>query len=373
MAAAFALLDGYVAEGVVPGAAAVVIYRGQVVGEHYTGLAGARDGRPVEAGTIFALASLTKPVTATTLLVLVERGLCSLDEPVERFIPELREVAGGGAVRVRHLLTHTSGLPGYVPEDGALRAAQAPLGAFLAAALRCAPSFPAGSALRYSNPGVHLQAALIERLSGQGYHAAVRDLVLAPLALRDSFIPLPEEQRARVAHVADPGYPGTPHEQFNSPYFRGLGIPWGGLYATARDVSRFLGYFLAAWPDGDAAADAPDGPLSRTTRRAMTSIAVAVPPAPPHPADDLNAQEWPLVEWGLGWEVKGGKRPHRTGELTSARTFTHAGASGTMMWADPASGLACVLLANRALASGWAAAPARQARFSNAVAAALRV
>src|SRR5262249_45381967 len=107
-------------------------------------------------------------------------------------------------------------------------------------------------------------------------------------------------------------------------------------------------------------------------RREMTSIAVAVPPAPVHPTDDFNAQYLLLVEWGLGWEVKGGKRPHRTGELTSARTFTHEGASGTMMWADPASGLACLLLANGALASGWAAAPARQARFSNAVAAALR-
>jgi CubicO group peptidase (beta-lactamase class C family) len=231
--------------------------------------------------------------------------------------------------------------------------------------------FTPGSALRYSNAGVHLVAAVIEALSGLSYHEAVERLVLRPLGLRDSFMPLPENEWPRTALVADPSYPGTAHEQFNSPYHRRLGIPWGGLYTTARDVSRFVTYFLDAWLPG--AVGAPEGPLSRLTRRAMTSVQAAVPPAPAHPHDDLNAQGWAVVEWGLGWEVKGAKRPHRTGELTSPRTFTHAGAAGAMMWADPDTGLGCVLLANRALASGWAAAPARQARFSNAVAAALGI
>jgi CubicO group peptidase (beta-lactamase class C family) len=103
----------------------------------------------------------------------------------------------------------------------------------------------------------------------------------------------------------------------------------------------------------------------------MTSVQAAVPPAPPHPDDDWSVQERAVVEWGLGWEIKGATRGHHTGDLTSARTFSHLGASGTMMWADPDAELGCVLLTNRALSSGWAAAPARHARFSNAVAAAL--
>src|SRR5207244_2336091 len=203
-----------------PGAAAVVTYRGSVVDAHYTGLADPAEQRPVQDDTLFCLASLTKPVTAAATLALVERGLCSLDEPIGRFVPETRTIAGGERVTVRHLLTHTSGLPGFAPDDAALRAAQAPLSAFFAAYLRCPLGFTPGAAFRYSNAGVHLQAALIAHLTGQDYHEAVADLVLRPLGMHDSFLPVPAAQWPRVATVADPKYAGTPYEQFNSPYHR---------------------------------------------------------------------------------------------------------------------------------------------------------
>jgi len=373
VAGAFALLDSYVTEGVLPGAAAVVGYQGRIIGEHYTGLADQVTRRPIAADTLFAVASLTKPLTATALMALVERGLCSLDEPAGQIAPELSGLSAG--VTVRHLLTHTAGLPGFAPENEALRTARAPLPALLEAFLRCAGGFAPGTAFRYSNAGVAAQAALIARLSGVGYHEAVAALALRPLGLEDSYLPVDRAHWPRIAHVADAAYAGLPHESFNSPYFRTLGLPWGGLYATARDIHRFLTSFLTAWLPDDQRTEgttASDGPLSAAARREMTMAQVTVPPAPAHPDDDLDAQGWLPVEWGLGWEIKGAKRPHRTGELTSARTFTHAGASGALMWADPTSGLSCVLLANRALASGWAMAPARHARFSNAVAAAVR-
>lgn len=373
VAGAFVLLDGYVTDDVLPGAAAIVGYQGRIIGEHYTGLADAVARHPITADTLFAVASLTKPLTATALMALVERGLCSLDEPVGQIAPEFAALSRG--VTVRHLLTHTSGLPGFAPRNEALRAAQAPLPTLLEAFLRCSPGYAPGTAFRYSNAGVAAQAALIARLSGVGYHEAVAALALRPLGMHDSFLPVARAHWSRIAQVADAAYAGLPHESFNSPYFRSLGLPWGGLYATARDIHRFLTYFLAAWPADDDQAETAterEGPLSPATRRAMTVAQVAVPPASPHPDDDLDARAWPLVEWGLGWEIKGAKRPHRTGELTSPRTFTHAGAAGALMWADPASGLSCVLLTNRALASGWATVPARHARFSNAVAAAVR-
>lgn len=369
---AFAVLDGFVAEGTIPGAAAVVTQDGRVVGAHYVGLADPSTRRPVREDTLFCVASLTKPVTAAALLAVVERGLCGLDDPVGHIVPETHTIAGSERITVRHLLTHTSGLPGFAPGDAALRAAHAPLDAFFAAALRCPLGFRPGSAFRYSNVGVHLQAAVIARLTGQDYHTAVSNLVLRPLALRDSFIPIPPDQWPRVAVVADPAFAGTPYEQFNAPYHRTLGIPWGGLYATAADVSRFLTYILSAWlpwlPPA-AALPAVESPLSRSTRRAMTSAQTAVPPASPHPDDDLNVQDRAIVEWGFGWEVKGATPRHYMGQGTPSRTFGHLGASGAMMWASPSAGLGCVLLTNRALRSGWASSPARQARFSDAVAA----
>ncbi len=369
LAPAFALLDGFVAEGAIPGAAAVVTYQGRVVGTHYTGVADPATGRPVQDDTLFCVASLTKPVTAATLLALVEQGRCGLDDPLVQIVPAARTIAGSERITLRHLLTHTSGLPGFAPDDAALRAAHAPLNAFFSAYLRCPVGFTPGTAFRYSNAGVHLQAAAIAHLSGQDYHSAVAHLLLQPLALHDSFIPVPPDQWPRVAVVADPAFAGTPHEQFNSPYHRALGIPWGGLYAAAADISRFLTYMLAAWLPVVEPLSAMDGPLRLTTRRTMTSVQAAVPPATPHPDDDLNVQERTVVEWGLGWEMKGATQGHYTGGRTSPRTFSHLGASGAMMWADPVSGLGCVLLTNRALRSGWASS-ARQARFSDAVVAA---
>jgi CubicO group peptidase (beta-lactamase class C family) len=77
------------------------------------------------------------------------------------------------------------------------------------------------------------------------------------------------------------------------------------------------------------------------------------------------------VPWGIGWDVKGGKRPSYFGELTSADTFGHIGATGTMVWADPRYDVACVLLTNRAMVSGWTSERPRRALFTNAVMAAL--
>jgi len=310
VAGAFALLDSYVTDGVLPGAAAIVGYQGRIIGEHYTGLADAVARRPITADTLFAVASLTKPLTATALMALVERGLCSLDEPVGQIAPELAALSRG--VTVRHLLTHTSGLPGFASRNEALRAALAPLPTLLEAFWRCSPGYAPGTAFRYSNAGVAAQAALIARLSGVGYHEAVATLALRPLGMHDSFLPVAPAHWSRVAQVADAAYAGLPHESFNSFYFRSLGLPWGGLYATARDIHRFLTYFLAAWTTDDDQAETAterEGQLSPAARREMTVAQVAVPPAPAHPDDDLDAQAWPLVEWGLGWEIKGGQTP----------------------------------------------------------------
>jgi CubicO group peptidase (beta-lactamase class C family) len=109
----------------------------------------------------------------------------------------------------------------------------------------------------------------------------------------------------------------------------------------------------------------------------MTTVQFAPPDAPADLAPELrdSAPRIPplaAVEWGIGWEVKGGKRPHWSGELTSPRTYGHLGASGTMVWADPETEVVCLLLTNRALVSGWIRERPRQAMLSNAVAAASR-
>jgi CubicO group peptidase (beta-lactamase class C family) len=109
----------------------------------------------------------------------------------------------------------------------------------------------------------------------------------------------------------------------------------------------------------------------------MTAVQFAPPDAPADLAPELRdsaarTPPLPAVEWGLGWTVKGAKRPHFSGELTSAAAYGHLGATGTMVWADPLTDVACVLLTNQTLVSGWTQRRLRQALFSNAVTAAIR-
>ena len=106
---------------------------------------------------VFLMASITKPMTATTVMILADRGELSLNDPVQKFIPEFQ---GGERNRVilRHLLTHTSGLPDMLPENDELRKRHAPLKDFVAATCRTPLLFSPGTRVQYQSMGVLLAA-----------------------------------------------------------------------------------------------------------------------------------------------------------------------------------------------------------------------
>jgi CubicO group peptidase (beta-lactamase class C family) len=180
--------------------------------------------------------------------------------------------------------------------------------------------------------------------------------------MHDSSLQPPESVWDRIAWVWLPEEPHTDHERYNSAYFRRLGIPWGGLYSTPEDLAVFAQAFLEG---GDYRGR---GIVSPATAREMTrnqlheTIGEAGGPTRARRA----------ASWGLGWDVKGTKVPHHSGALTSADTFGHTGSSGSMLWADPALGLICVMIGTRSAESGWADGPVRRrALFSDAVVAAV--
>ena len=389
---AFGLLETWVDEGVLPGAAALVARGGQIAGEAYLGLADRARGRPATAGTIWSLASITKPVTATAVMLLVEQGALSLDTQVGSLLPEFLGAPASpfdrNLVTLRHLLTHCSGLPGFPPDNLALRRARRPLGDFIRSFARQPLLFAPGAAHYYSNCAIGLAAEIVGRSAAgalgqpveepaiRRYHEVVQWRILAPLGLTDTAIPAPADWSERVAWVEGTGQEGEDWEMANSAYYRGLGIPWGGLFSRPRELARLVDLFLPVAGGQPRAGGAGPRLLSPASARVMTSVQVAAPDAPPTLAPDLRDGAPPAsvrerVEWGLGWDVKGGKRPHASGELTSPGTFAHTGASGTMVWADPATDTVCVLLTNMAARVGWADSPPRRAIFSNMVAAAL--
>lgn len=350
----FRLLERWLAEGLTPGVAAVIAREGRLVGEFYGGSA---DGeRPVTAETLFSLASITKLYTACAAMALVEDGLVALSEPLEPWLPEFAPEERG-QLTLRRLLTHTSGLPVDLGPEELERIGPTPsLGAILGEYPRLRTIFPPGSQVRYSNVNFGILSLVVERATGSPFAEVVQRRIFAPLRLERTALVPPSESRDLLARVADAGSPGAPDEVFNSDWWRGLGLPYGGAFGPAREVARFLTACLA---DGAVA-----GFLSPTSLDAMThpqtgDLAGGIP----------GLTSWSRADWGLGFELRGDKRLHYFGELTSPDTFGHLGASGTVAWADPESALVCVVLCNRAVYAERDRFFAAFCRFSNAVAA----
>lgn len=364
---ALRLVDEWVGPQGPRGVGAAVWHRGEIVAERVVGEA--RPGEPATPETLFALASVTKPIAAATVMTLVEQGAVSLDEPVGRIVPEFRAGPEAGAegvdpvlerlrpsVSARQLLCHVSGLPEDIGTRETRYRETVPLDTVIDQYCQMPLQSAPGAELRYSNVGYGVLARVAERVSGRPFWALADDAVLDPLGFREIVADPAGQVLERVAHVADTSHVGTEVETYNSAYWRGLALPWGGLFGTARDAARFAAAFLpsgerflsqvgAAMMVGDQTLGVPGGVESAKVR-------------------------WEPGAWGLGWEVKGEKRRHWTGELTSPRTFCHFGHAGTLLWGDPEQDLALAAFCNRTVTHMWAFILARWARLSNAVVAA---
>jgi CubicO group peptidase (beta-lactamase class C family) len=278
-------------------------------------------GKSVSEEAMFLLGSISKPVSMTALMTLFERGEFKLNETVKKFLPQF---AGGprGEVTMQHLLTHTSGLPDQLAENNKLRSNHATLAEFAEHATRTPLLFSPGSRYEYSSMGILLAARVAERLSGMDILTLVDRAVFQPLKMRRSaqglgrfkleeMVPCQTEYAAPEAGGGDPK---AKDWDWNSPWWRKLGAPWGGTHASAPDLARFLAEFL----DETAACLKPE------TARLMTT----------------NHNAPPLTPRGLGWNV--GASSGSKG--CSAKTFGHTGSTGTLVWADPSTHTICVVL-----------------------------
>lgn len=355
--------DTWVSDLAVKGVAAAIWHRGEIVAEYQVGEA--QPGVPVREDTLFALASVSKPFTAATVMRLVARGDVSLDMPVATIVPEFGETDDPFAddaypqlealrdrVTLRMLLSHTSGLPEN-PGAKRIRMRDQPTLAHMLDVMCGVPlqEIP-GTILRYSNVGPGVAARMAERATGIGFHQLLNDEVLVPRGLTNVVARPDVSLDSRIALVEDPASPGTPTESYNSPYWRELGIPWGGYYGTVRDVVRFAASFIPGYVehvDQEAAAEMISDQLHGI----------------PGGVDSASVR-WNPGFWGLGWEVKGTKSGHWTGTLTSPRTFCHWGQSGTLVWADPERELALAVFGNRSvIRRAWPLVPARWSILSD--------
>lgn len=259
---------------------------------------------------VFLLASITKPMTVTAVMILSDRKQLRLEDPVKRFIPEFQHAG----VTIRHLVTHTSGLPDMLPENTELRKRHAPLRDFVAGTCKTPLLFKPGSEVRYQSMGILLAAEIVERITRRPLRDFLRDEVFRPLGMSQTSLGLGGR---KIADTAQCQVTGDDDWNWNSPYWRDLGAPWGGAHSTAADVTKFLNAFLH--PDGRG--------VKRETAAAMIENQTA----------GLNRP------WGIGWMIE----PGTFGKACSPKTFGHYGSTGTVAWADPRTDVTCVLLTTK--------------------------
>jgi CubicO group peptidase (beta-lactamase class C family) len=269
----------------------------------------------------------------------VELGEITLNTLASHIIPEF---TGNGReeIRLRHLLTHTSGLIYESPQMESRLEAQTPFAQLLEEALAAPLLFKPGSSLAYADYNTLIAGEVAARVMGVPLPDLVQTLILEPMNLHSTFFPTPPEQDWRVALVRGVMAEGSSGAMYNSRYARGLPHPAFAVTATARDVMNFLLHFS---PSGKRV-------LSSATVKAMTRDQTGLVHGV-HPSMKGYDHTAPMP-WGFGWALQTREVPALLCELSSFSTFGHGGASGCEIFCDPQEDVCVVVLSNSHLRRG---------------------
>lgn len=270
--------------------------------------------------TVFDLASVTKPVaTATSVMMLVERGKLQLDEPVSKTIPEFGQ-NGKDKITIEHLLTHQGGL---TPDNSLKDYRDGPEKAWhriFALGTRAEP----GSKFIYSDVGYMTLAEVVRHVTGKSIHEFTQENLFGPLGMRETGY-LPAEPLRRRAATTERREGHWMRGEVHDPraYLLGGIAGHAGLFSTADDLALYAQMML-------------NGGEFRGVR-VLKADTVALMTKPRQVSSGWR---------GLGWDIRTGYSSNR-GKLASLRAFGHGGFTGTAVWIDPGSDLFVIFLSNR--------------------------
>jgi CubicO group peptidase (beta-lactamase class C family) len=358
-----ARMQAFVDQGEIAGAVTVIGRKDAVLSLEAVGSQDLEARRPMPKDALFRIASMTKPVTALGVMILADEGKLSVEDPVEKHLPEFRGqmlVAARSRdgdvvalkkpprpVTLRDLLTHTSGLPGGYPPgladlyvkrnrtlaEGILVMAQQPL------------TFEPGSRWSYCNTGIDTLGRVIEAVSGQSYEDFLRRRIFQPLGMADTtFYPTAAQlERLAVTYGKRDGKlvptPNTLIALTEKPRYP---VPAGGLFSTGADLAKLYQMMLSR------------GALNGT--RIVSEAAVAAMTRVQ--TGDLKCGFVDGMGFGLGWGVV--RQPQGVTAALSAGSYGHGGAFGTQGWLDPKKDLFVVLLIQRTGLPNSDASPMRR-------------
>jgi CubicO group peptidase (beta-lactamase class C family) len=328
-----AVLQPFVDSHSLAGAVTLVADKDKVLSLEAVGFADVDARKPMTTDAVFWIASQSKPITATALMMLVDEGKVKLDDPVEKYLPEFRSpwvalfqdkehmllVKAKHPITVRQLLSHTSGLPPTsVVETPTLDLL--PLREAVHSYALTPLLFEPGSSYRYSNAGINTAGRIIEVVSGMPYEDFLDKRLFGPLGMKDTTFWPSEEQVARLAKSYRPNEAKTDLvettiSQLKYPLTdrKRQPMPAGGLFSTAADLARFCQMVL-------------NGGVFEG-KRYLSEAAVK----------EMTSRQTPAAvkeNYGLGWSTGG--------------TFGHGGAYSTNMTIDPQRGLITIFLVQHA-------------------------
>lgn len=328
----------------IAGAVTRVVTRDAVLHVDSCGFSDVATRRPMAPDSVFWIASMTKPVTATAILMLQDEGKLRVTDPVAKYLPEfarLKTPSGRPAeLTLSQLLTHTSGLGeavGPAAQRARMLADLVPL--WLAAPMQYEP----GAQWKYTQSGINAAARIVEAVSGQSFDAFLQSRLFDPLGMKDTTFYPTDAQRARLATAyaknRETGVlePVPPRPEFGPRDRPPQGN--GGLYSTAPDYGRFCQMLLGGGTLGGRRYLSPE---------AMKFL--STPQTGELPTGFFQGNEFGRhgtnYAWGLGTCVL--RTPHEgVAAMLSPGSFGHGGAWGTQALIDPVRGVAYVLMVQR--------------------------
>jgi len=355
--------EPFIKDGQLSGAVTLVWKDGTVISHEAVGFQDLETKTPMQKDSLFWIASMTKPITALGIMMLADDGKLSIDDPVEKHLPEfkgqllLKEktdaqtvlIKPARPITIKDLLTHTSGLVGNSPLDGEAIDVLTLKEAVITYALSPL-QFEPGSKWSYCNPGINTLGRIIEVVSGDEYARFLEKRLFRPLRMKNTTFWPSKSDLKKLAVSYKPTADGKGLEvaqiKYLTPPFsdkKRTPLAAGGLFSTAEDLLKLYQMVLN------------NGEVDRKRYLSAESLAIMTQ----NHTGDLKAGFTEGMGMGLGFQIV--VTPTGATSTLSPGTYGHGGAHGTQGWIDPVKKTIHILLIQRAGLKNGDASPMRQA------------
>ncbi len=337
----------FIDAGDLPGAVLLVGTKDEIKYHDAIGQANVDGKVTMQKTTLFRIASMTKPITAIAIMMLVDEGKLNVEDAVEKYLPEFKDqmmVASKDKetttlkkakrkITLRDLLTHTSGLAGYPSGMADLYTKRnRTLSETTIAVSQLPLTYEPGTKWSYCNSGIDTLGRIVEVASGMSFENFLQTRIFDPLGMKDSTFYPNAAQVKTVAinyNKADGKLVVAPNNLLDVMANPKHPVPAGGLYSTAADQAKLYQFMLRGGKVGDKEL------LSEKSLKQMTTTQTG----------DIKTGFVDGMSWGFGWQVVA--EPKGATESLSPGTYGHGGAFGTQGWIDPKKGAFYVLMIQR--------------------------